>query len=38
VNRASAPYAALSALAARCEALPEFRSVKAEWFAPGARA
>jgi glutathione S-transferase len=26
---------ALSAIAERCEALPEFRSVKADWFAPG---
>jgi hypothetical protein len=28
-------YPALNALAARCEALAEFRSVKADWFAPG---
>jgi glutathione S-transferase len=27
-------YPALAAIVARCEALPEFRSVKAEWFAP----
>jgi glutathione S-transferase len=27
-------YASLGETAARCEALPEFRSVKAEWFAP----
>jgi len=25
----------LSEIAARCEALPEFQSVKADWFAPG---
>jgi hypothetical protein len=25
----------LAAIAERCEALPEFRSVKAEWFPPG---
>jgi glutathione S-transferase len=34
INRASVAYAALAALAERCEALPEFRSVKAEWFPP----
>jgi glutathione S-transferase len=27
-------YPALAAMVARCEALPEFRNVKAEWFAP----
>jgi glutathione S-transferase len=35
INRDAVVYPALSALAARCEALPEFRSVKAAWFAPG---
>jgi glutathione S-transferase len=35
INRVEVVYPALSAVAARCEALPEFRSVKAEWFAPG---
>jgi glutathione S-transferase len=35
INRDAVVYPALSALAARCEALPEFRSVKADWFAPG---
>jgi glutathione S-transferase len=35
INRDSVVYPALNALAARCEALPEFRSVKADWFAPG---
>jgi hypothetical protein len=35
INRASVDYPALAALAERCEALPEFRSVKAEWFPPG---
>ena len=30
-------YPGLAELTARCEALPEFRSVQAEWFAPGAR-
>ena len=35
INRAEVAYPALAALAERCEALPEFRSVKAEWFAPG---
>jgi glutathione S-transferase len=35
INRDAVAYPALSALAARCEALPEFRSVKADWFAPG---
>lgn len=30
----SAPYPALRALTARCEALPEFQSTKAAWFAP----
>jgi glutathione S-transferase len=35
INRDSVVYPALNAVAARCEALPEFKSVKAEWFAPG---
>jgi glutathione S-transferase len=34
VNRAAVAYTGLAALAERCEALPEFRSVKAEWFPP----
>jgi len=34
INRAEVAYPALGAVAARCEALPEFRSVKADWFAP----
>jgi glutathione S-transferase len=35
INRAAVAYPALAAIAERCEALPEFRSVKAEWFPPG---
>jgi glutathione S-transferase len=35
INRDAVAYPALNALAARCEALPAFRSVKADWFAPG---
>jgi glutathione S-transferase len=35
INRDAVMYPALSALAGRCEALPEFRSVKSDWFAPG---
>jgi glutathione S-transferase len=35
VDRAAVVYTGLAALAERCEALPEFRSVKAEWFPPG---
>ncbi len=31
----TATYPGLAALAARCEALPEFRASKAEWFPPG---
>ncbi len=31
----SASYPGLAVLAARCEALPEFRASKAEWFSPG---
>jgi glutathione S-transferase len=35
INVDGAPYPALAAIAERCEALPEFRAVKAEWFPPG---
>jgi len=35
IDLGRAAYPGLSAIAARCEALLEFRSVKAEWFAPG---
>jgi glutathione S-transferase len=35
LNRDAVAYPALAAVAARCEALPEFQSVKADWFAPG---
>ena len=35
INRDSVVYPALNAVAARCEALPEFKAVKADWFAPG---
>jgi glutathione S-transferase len=35
VSRAATAYPGLAAIAERCEALPEFRSVKAEWFPPG---
>ena len=31
----TAAYPALAALVERCEALPEFRASKAEWFSPG---
>ncbi len=31
----TATYPALAALVERCEALPEFRASKAEWFPPG---
>jgi glutathione S-transferase len=34
INRDGIAYPGLSALAERCEAMPEFRSVRAEWFAP----
>ena len=34
LNRDSVVYPALGAVAARCEAMPEFNSVKADWFAP----
>jgi len=35
INRNVVAYPALGAIAARCEGLPEFKSVKAAWFAPG---
>lgn len=35
INRVTVAYPGLAAIAERCEALPEFRSVKAEWFPPG---
>ncbi len=35
INRETVVYPALSGLAKRCEALPEFQSVRADWFAPG---
>jgi glutathione S-transferase len=35
INRAEVTYSGLAAIAARCEAQPEFRSVKADWFPPG---
>ncbi len=35
IDGAESTYPGLAAIAARCEALPEFQSVKAEWFAPG---
>jgi glutathione S-transferase len=34
INRDTVMYPALSAVADRFESLPEFRSVKADWFAP----
>jgi glutathione S-transferase len=34
INRNAIAYPGLSAIAARCEAMSEFSSVKAEWFAP----
>jgi glutathione S-transferase len=34
LSASAAPYSALRALAARCEALPEFQSTKAAFFAP----
>ena len=34
INRDAVIYPALNAVALRCEALPEFRAVKAVWFAP----
>jgi glutathione S-transferase len=35
ISRAAIAYPGLAAIAQSCEALPEFRSVKAEWFPPG---
>ena len=35
INRGSIAYPALAAIAGRCEALPEFRSSKAEFSPPG---
>jgi len=35
INREGFAYPALASIAARCEALPEFRSVKAAFFPPG---
>ena len=35
VDLGTATYPRLSAIAARCEALPEFRSVRGEWCPPG---
>jgi glutathione S-transferase len=34
INRDAVMYPALSAVAERCESMPEFKSVKADWFAP----
>jgi len=34
INRDAVAYPGVGAVAARCEAMPEFRSVKAAWFAP----
>ena len=34
LNRDAVAYPALASVAAQCEAMNEFRSVKAEWFAP----
>lgn len=35
IDRAAISYPGLAAIAGRCEALPEFCSVKAQWFPPG---
>jgi glutathione S-transferase len=35
IKRDGVTYPALEAIAARCESLPEFRAVKADWFPPG---
>jgi glutathione S-transferase len=35
INRAAVAYPGLAAISRRCEALEEFRSVKADWFPPG---
>jgi glutathione S-transferase len=34
INRGGVAYPGLSAIAERCESMTEFRSVRAEWFAP----
>jgi glutathione S-transferase len=34
INRAAVAYPGLAAIAERCEALPQFRAAKAEWFPP----
>jgi len=34
INREGIVYPGLSAIAQRCEAMPEFRAVRAQWFAP----
>jgi glutathione S-transferase len=34
INRDGVAYQGLSAIAERCESMTEFRSVRAEWFAP----
>jgi glutathione S-transferase len=34
INRGAMAYPGLAAIAERCEALPEFRSARAEWLAP----
>ncbi len=34
INRGGVAYPGLSSIADRCEAMTEFRSVRAEWFAP----
>jgi glutathione S-transferase len=34
IDRAAMAYPGLAAIAERCEALPEFRSVRVEWFSP----
>jgi glutathione S-transferase len=35
INRSGEAYTGLAALAARCEALPEFKSIGAKFFSPG---
>lgn len=35
IDRAAVTYPGLAAVAGRCEALPEFRLVKAPWYPPG---
>jgi glutathione S-transferase len=36
INRTGVAYAGLAEAAARCESLPEFKSIRAEFFSPGA--